>query len=280
MLSITYEGNNNTIDLINTSNLVITGYEGLDQPTSEVITLQNPNLRGTQYQRSQISDRQVSLSFAVYNVENTRYQLMNVFKSGEKGILTLKNDFREGEIECYFEEMVFGKFNNPTTCTIFLRCPNPYFTGLEEIVNELGNAINMFVLEAYIPEEGIILGELTQDHIETITNDSDIEIGLNIEIIATDTVVNPAVYNLTTNQFIGINRTLNIGEVLLISTKTGQKRVVVNNNGSITNVINTLMPNSSFFQLKRGDNEIQSSATSGGINMNVYLKYREEYEAI
>ena len=54
MISIKYEGNNNTIDLINTPNLIITGYEGLDQPNSETITLSNPNLRGTQYQRSQI----------------------------------------------------------------------------------------------------------------------------------------------------------------------------------------------------------------------------------
>ena len=95
MLSVIYEGNNQVIDLINHPNLVIAGYEGLDQPTSEIVTMSNPNLRGTRYHRSVINDRQISFTFYVYNVERTRQELMKIFSSGEKGVLTLKYDYFE-----------------------------------------------------------------------------------------------------------------------------------------------------------------------------------------
>ena len=280
MLSIIYEGNNNTIDLANTPNLVITGYEGLDQPLSETIASSSPYLRGTQYQRSQISDRPISFTFAVYDVENTRYKLMNVFKSGEKGVLTLKNEFREGQIECYFEEMTFGRFESPTTCTIFLRSPYPYFKGMEDIITELDNSLELFVLEAYIPEEGVALGEITEDSSAIITNASDIELGFSVEITAIEKVVNPIIYNETTNKYIGLNYTLTAGERVTITTGIGNKKIISDINGDTKNIINKLVRGSSFFQLQRGTNSLRCEAESGGETMIVYVKYRNEYEAI
>lgn len=281
MTSIKYEGNNNTIDLVNTPNLKMTGYDGLEQPTSETITTSNPYLRGTKYQRSQIADRIISFTFLLYNPESTRQKLMNVFKSGEKGILTLKNDYREGQIECYLEEMAFGRFENPTTCTIFLRAPYPYFKGMEDILAELDNVLDMFELEVYIDEEeGIVLGELTEEHTDVFVNDSDIPLGLTFEITATDTVVNPIIYNETTNKFIGLNITLYKGNKLVITTGVGNKKVYVENLGIQTNVINKLTKNSSFFQLERGENQIKCEAQTGGENMIVYVRYKNEYGAI
>lgn len=280
MISIMYEGNNKKIDLINHPNLILSGFNGLDQPTSETIASKNPNKKGTQYQRSSIQDRLISLSFAVYDVENTRYQLMDVFKSGEKGTLYLKNDFREGQIDCYFEEMPFDKFSNPTICTIFLRATNPYFVGMEDIITELSNVINMFVLEAYIEEEGIVLGEVSEEHASNIVNESDTETGLIIEITMLGIVTNPIIYNVTTNKFIGINRVFTKGEKLVISTLIGKKKVYVEKDGVQTNLINRLMQYSSFFQLVRGNNKLKSDATEGGTNMIVYINYRNEYEAI
>lgn len=280
MIGIIYEGNNKKIDLINHPNLILSGFNGLDQPTSETIASKNPNKKGTQYQRSSIQDRLISLTFDVYDVENTRYQLMDIFKSGEKGTLYLKNEFREGQIDCYFEEMPFDKFSNPTKCTIFLRATNPYFRGLEDIITELSNVINMFVLEAYIEEEGIVLGEVSEEHASNIVNESDTETGLTIEITMLGIVTNPIIYNVTTNKFIGINRVFTKGEKLVISTITGKKKVYVEKDGVQTNLINRLMKNSSFFQLIRGSNKLKSDATEGGTNMIVYINYRNEYEAI
>ena len=280
MISISYEGNNNTIDLVGTPNLIMTGYDGLDQPISETITLSNPNLRGTQYQRSQISDRLISFTFEVFDVENIRYKLMNVFKSGEKGTLIVKNDFREGKIECVFEEMTFNKWVLPTTCTIFLKATDPYFKGMKEIVTELDNSLELFVLEAYIPEEGIVFGELSEEHSMELVNESDIDVGVKIEIIAHDTVTNPKIYNETTNQFIGLNGTMNAGEKLVITTGTGNKRVLIESGGISTNNINRLAKGSTFFQLKRGTNKLRSEASSGANNMTVYVSYNNEFEAV
>lgn len=280
MISIKYEGNSNAIDLVNTPNLKLTGYDGLDQPTSETITTTNPYISGTRYQRSQISDRTISFTFVLYDVENTRNKLMSVFKTGEKGVLTLKSDFREGQIECYLEEMTFGKFENPTTCTIFLRSPYPYFKGMEDIITELDNVIDMFSLEAYIPEEGVVLGEITEEHSNIFSNESDIASGVTIEISTIGTVVNPIVYNETTNKFIGVNYTLSAGDKLIITTGVGNKKVVLERNGDRTNLINKLMRNSTFFQLERGTNQVRCEASSGGENMFVYVNYRNEYGAI
>lgn len=282
MISIKYEGNNNTIDLIGTPNLVMTGYEGLDQPISETITLSNPNLRGTQYQRSQISDRLISFTFNVFDVENVRHKLMRVFKSGEKGTLIVKNDYnnKEGKIECVFEEMTFQKWVLPTTCTIFLRATDPYFKGMKEIVTELDNSLELFELEAYIPEEGIVLGELSEEHSMELVNESDVDVGVRIEFIAHGSVTNPIVYNETTNQFIGLNSTMNAGEKLVITTGIGNKKVLIERGGISTNNINKLIRGSSFFQLKRGTNKLRCEAASGANDMIVYVSYVNEYEAV
>ncbi len=276
MLNIIYEGNNNSIDLINTPNLVIAGYEGLNQPTSEIISLQNANLKGSRYHKSSISDRQISFTFYVYDVERTRYKLMNIFKAGEKGTLTLKNEYREGQIECYFEEMIFDRFQMLNTCQIFLRCPYPYFKGLEEIAIELDNIISLFELEAYIPEEGIELGQITDEYLLTINNESDTETGFELTVITESKTQDVKIYNETTNKFMVINYPLTKGEKLIISTYFGNKKVEVEKNGVITNIINKLKRDSTFFMLARGNNTIRCE----GEDLTVYIRYNNEYEAI
>ena len=277
MLSIIYESRNKKIDLINTPNLTISSYDGLNQPVAEIVSLSNPNIRGTRYQRSSIQDRQISFIFYVYDVEKTRRKIMDVFKSGEKGTLYLKNEYREGKIDCYTEEVNFDRFQQLTTLQIVLRAPDPYFEGLNEIFVELDNIISQFTLEADIPEEGIDLGVIVDEHTATIVNNTDIDLGFIINVYANGEVKNPVIKNMTTNKKIGVEYTLNAGDLLVINTNKGNKKITLGD----TNLINNIYMGSSFFELVRGENILVFESADGtGSNANVIIEYNDKYEAI
>ena len=274
MISIKY----NNIDLTNTPNLILAGYEGLDIPTSETISISNPNLRGTRYQRSSIQERQISFTFYVFDVEATRQMLMNSFKSGEKGTLYLSNEYRSGKIECYLEEMIFDKFTNPTTCQIMLKAPYPYFKGIDDIIAELTNVSDSeFHLTAYFDTEGFILGEDLDEYTATVINLGDIPVGAKIEITAFSTVVNPVIYNVTTNKKIELNYTMSNGEKITITTNVGNKKIISSIKG---NIINKLTRNSTFFDIQRGTNKLSFNAKSGISDMKAFIIYNNEYGAI
>lgn len=282
MLDIRYQGRDESINLINTENLQLSAYEGLNQPTAEIVSLTNPNIKGTRYQRSAIQDRQISFTFFVYDVENTRYKIMKVFKIGEKGTLHLKNDYREGKIDCYVEEVNFDRFQQLTTLQILLRAPDPYFEGLSEITTELDNITKMFSFKAFITEP-VVLGLIESEHKATIINKSDDDLGIEIAIYANGKVVNPYVVNTTTDQTIGVNLVLTEGESLIIDTHKGRKKITWrHNDGRVPeNVINKIMVNSEFFSLIRGENILRFGASNGsGVYADCRVRYNNKYEAI
>lgn len=280
MIHIIYESNNQKINLTTHPNLKIFGHEGLDKPKSEIVTTTNPYKAGSKYQRSQINARAMSFSFYVYNVETTRQEIFKVFKSGQKGTLTLRNEYNEGSIECYVEDVVFDRFANLVTCQIFLNAPYPYFKSIEPLIVELDNVLETFEFEFDVPVEGITLGEIIDESEYVINNDSDIPIGIEIEIFAVDTVDTPTIYNISTNESITINDTLNSGERFIITTFIGRKQIKKFYANKEENWLHKLTPNSSFLQLQRGENRLRAEAADGGENMKVTVKTSLEYEAI
>ena len=147
----------------------------------------------------------------------------------------------------------------------------------------------------YFPESGIALGEYDTIRTKSFYNDGDVAVGLEINILAHETVTNPIIYDQNGNYF-GLGYTLsytdvdnngnaisatvtnplvmNAGDHIVITTHKGRKTVTLNG----VNIFNKIKPNSTWLQLATGDNTFAINSDDESINnMSFSLIYKQRY---
>ena len=112
---------------------------------------------------------------------------------------------------------------------------------------------------------------------KTGSNEGDIKTPVYIEIVGP--VTNPCVQNITTNQKLDIQQTLEDGEKIIIKTGFGEKEItLIGTDGSETNVMHWLTDDSEFFNLAVGENtltfdEDSGSGDAGNMTIDFYQRY-------
>ncbi|WP_219670879.1 phage distal tail protein, partial [Clostridioides difficile] len=102
-----------------------------------------------------------------------------------------------------------------------------------------------FTLE--ISNEGIEMGHRVSNLICNVVNNGDVECGMKIQFKALATVDNPSLFNVNTREYIKINRTLEAGDLLEITTEFANKRIeLVKSNYERINVFNWIDLDSEF----------------------------------
>jgi hypothetical protein len=102
-------------------------------------------------------------------------------------------------------------------------------------------------------------------------NEGDVETPVEIEFKGP--AVNPTVSNLTTGEFITVNRELAEDDVLTISTAFGQKYVKINGE----NAFNYIDLASTFWQLQPGKNTLSYTSNNDSIKTKVMVKWKNRY---
>lgn len=153
-------------------------------------------------------------------------------------------------------------------------CPSPFWTDSyiksEEMADWVGGLTFPLSLETTFAERG---------KRRTLTNDGDVSTA--IEVVFYGQCENPTIENLTTGEFIKVNKLINEGEKLIISTYFGNKAVVIEDTqGTRTNAFNYIELNSKFLQLLPGQNLMQYSADSGEDETKVLVKWKNRYLSI
>jgi len=85
--------------------------------------------------------------------------------------------------------------------------------------------------------------------------------------------INPTVNNLTTGEFIRVNRGLNESDLLTINTAFGEKFVRVNGE----NAFHYIDLNSTFWQLGRGENYLDYESNNDSIRTRVVVRWKNRY---
>ena len=123
------------------------------------------------------------------------------------------------------------------------------------------------------PEYPVIFGNIIPN--QFANNEGQAEAPVTIQI--TGACVNPAITNVTTGEFIRFkDLTMDASDELLIDTTFGQKRVELNG----VNVFNKLDFTSTFFNLIRGENEIDFSDESGSNTATILFIYQNLFISI
>lgn len=169
--------------------------------------------------------------------------------------------------------------NNEIICKFLISgiALNPLFETAERTV-KVSSTEGGFYFPWVIPTvEKFAMGVRQPSLIAEITNDGAIETGYKIEFIANaGIVVNPQIFDIGTQQFIKINKTLQSGESIVVDTRRGTRGVKGYIYGNEYNYFQYRDFNSSWLELSLDKTFLRWSAESGEefLIANVYYAPR------
>lgn len=277
-----------SIELGNSAPFILTKIEGTGSPKTTILTSKSPGQDGRSHHGTLLEERILPIEGAIVgdtveDMYTKRQKLCSIFNPKINGTLTYINNASEHVINCIvdtppnFKEPV----NDLQEFLIQLYCPDPLWSDLIEEKEEIALWVGDFHFPLIIPPEGIIMGHRISNLIVNAKNKGDVECGMRIEFRALATVVNPSLFDVYTRKYIKVKRTLQAGDMLVINTSFGNKRVeMLKSNGTKINVFNYIDLPSEFLQLAVGDNLLRYDAEKGLDNLEMALYYKPLYTGV
>lgn len=244
------------------------------------------NQDGSTYLGNTIDTSDKTIEIAI--IADTEEELINyrniinkVFnpKLGE-GYLIYEDNVKEIKSKCIIDTLpYFSPVNNQVSkCLITLTANNPLWMDVVDSKTDIALWKGDFEFNLEISDDtGIEMGHREPSLIVNVLNDGDVECGIKVEFKALATVINPSIVNVNSQEFIKINKTMEAGETITLTTDFGNKKVESNLNGVTTNAFNYIDFQSTFLQLDVGDNLLRYDAESGIDNLEVSIYYTPQY---
>lgn len=267
--------------IINGKDFVITSISGLNPPSANINTGVVAMSDGEKFNSSRLNYRNIVLTLNILrNVEANRILLYRYFKVKKHHKIYYFNGSREVYIEGYVETFENDLFTQMQQPQISIICPQPYFKDIEDIYFDISQVLAMFEFPFAIEEDGKEFSTLNTTLIGKVINNGDVESGIIIEISASGQIINPKIYDASTNGMLGITITIERGDVIRINTNKGEKKVELIHEGKTTNIINKLMPNPTWFQLDVGENLFTYDCESGNEFFTMRFTHTDLYAGV
>ena len=264
---------------------LLTDAEGLYESKNTVYVSGNSMIDGATYQGSVAKYRDIELTLTdTGNYPENRDALNRLFKEKSKGTLIFwEADASPRKID-YFVEKFNSSGEDPyREHEISLICPDPFFYDLDASSEEMASWVSAFTFPFASPSTGFVFGYKDNSRIQTIQNDfAEDNIGITIIMSCLGAVTNPSITHIETNSSIHIGhsgKTFNMiaGDIVTITTATGNKHVTLTRNGVTSEINHYLTEDSVFIQLMRGSNSFGFDADSGVNNLTITLEYTYKY---
>jgi len=235
----------------------------------------------------QAQPRPIDLYLEIRNgvdVEEAKREILKVVKLKQYGALIWEYKGRTITISGLVESAEMPRFTKKAIMQISLYCEFPFWEDVNYIISQISEAVDLHYFTEnsadmlYFPTEGIAFGEIDTIRTKQFYNSGDISAGLEITIVALDTVTNPIIYDQNGN-FFGVGYesrpvTMKTGDTITINTKRKQKRVMMNG----VNILDKIKPRSVWLQLATGDNTFSINSDDESItNMNFNIQYKQGY---
>ena len=266
------------VNLSTTANQYMTSkIEGLNPPAGTISTSSYAGMNGSYLNNAFIEKRNVVISFAMrgIGIEKRRHQLYHVVKPSRyiKIYYSTKNIsvYAEGIVEtCEVEN-----FEKLTNGQISILCPDIYWYSTETQIAEYSRVKSAFHFVCPDNDDPFPIGIYNTQDMMTINNSGD-EVGFTLEISG-GSAKNPTIYNALTGEYMQISDDIQKGDIITITTKTGNKTVTLEREGVVTNIINRLVSGSTWLNLKTGENKFYVTASEGLNRIKVRLIHRNAY---
>lgn len=270
--------NGDRIDLSKTTNrFMFSNIEGLNPPAGTISTSSYAGMNGSYLNNAFIEKRNVVIHFEMrgFGIEKRRHELYRIVKTSRY----IKIYYRTANIDVYTEGYVetceIENFEEFTSGQISILCPDIYWYSTETQLAEYSQILGAFHFIFPDDDKPFPLGKYNTQNIMTIQNDGD-EVGFTLEISG-GPARNPTLYNAETDEYMQILGDIEEGDIIRITTKTGNKTVTLEREGVQENIINRLVSGSTWLTLRTGENKFYLRASGGISNLKVRLIHRNAY---
>lgn len=259
--------------------------EGLYDVMNTVYVSENSMIDGAVYQGSVAKFRNIVLHLTdTEDYTDNRDMLNRLFKDKSKGVLVFTEADKEPrQIDYYVESMTSTGEDPYREHEISLICPDPFFYDTEGSSEDMASWVSAFEFPFESTSAGFEFGYQSNERIKTIQNDiAEDNIGITITITCMGAVTNPSITHIETGDKITIGHSgkpfeIVTGDVVTITTATGNKHVTLTHEGTTSEVNHYLTEDSVFVQLMRGSNSFGFGADSGLNNMSISIAYTFKY---
>ena len=250
-----------------------------------------PNQIGSTISSSKMNERTVTIQAYVYsnidvalikqegyeNAKKIAYERMLSNKAILNEIIN-PNDYIRITIGEYFLEgkpdqtIMYGKNeadNNEYFCKLFISLffANPMFKKEKKEENKLKESTPLFHFPLVLKNTGIAMSSREEHSVLPVYNEGDNQVGGIITLKAKDTIVNPSIEKIDTNEVIKINKTLSKGEVIIVNTNDGEKSIKGIVNGVEENYFKYWDFDNTWMHFEEGSTLIGYSTESGNESM-------------
>lgn len=272
-----------SIELTNRLPFLLESVEGRGGVGADVQMQTAPYQDGGTYTDTLLDTRPLTLNVNMKansrdELNSLRHTISSVFnpKLG-KGTLIYSNGQTEREIEVVVDGSpafpvgdAKGKWFQRTS--INLIAPDPYWRDIFAENYKLEDFVGNFKFKFHFPVRFATRGDS-----RILLNKGDVPTPIVVEFRGAS--VNPKITNVTTGDFIQVNRTIPPGYKLVLDTSFGNKRVeIVAPDGVVENAFHYIDLDSEFFSLDVGETKF-GFITEGG-NPEVYVEYKHRYLSV
>lgn len=267
---------------------ILTKIDGVGAVEADIQMQKAPFQDGVTYLGNSLNVRNISLQIEILSdnlndMVRKRQELMRVFNTkSDEGILVYELGNLKRKVRAKVEkgpEFIYNKnfMDNMQSTVIELYCSDPFWYELELKEEEMADWIGGLRFPLQLPM--VFAGRSTRQY-KVINNAGDAE--TPVTFIFTGPCVNPKVVNVDTGEFIKVNTSLGVDERLIITTAFGDKKVELENVNmkEKVNAFHLIDIESTFFQLKLGDNLISYSADEGQETAKVWINWSNRYVGV
>ena len=278
------ESNGKTLDFRNDNRFILCDpVDGLNPVSAEYSSSKGANYDGERMTSARLSIRTLTLRIKVLEpVDENRHALHSFFMSKKKVRVYYYSPSLNAYIDGYVEGVSDQQFYRDDLIVISIRCFSPYFVETSKSVTSYNTVSYGFHFPFSITMP-VPFGSLSSTDHKSVLNKGTEDVGCTIHIKAIGgDVINPVIYNQTTDKRMHIKATINNNDELLIKTAVGEKSVFYIDDVALdkTNMIDSLDRTSDWITLLSGDNLIYVNAESGVKHMQVIVENETLYNGV
>ena len=255
---------------------------GLTPGSATLKTSKVASKHGCKCNGSTLNERNIVLNiYPRNNVEQNRIDIYKYIVLGGYIKLYLKNGTRDTWIEGHIETIEGDLFTAPQMLQVSIICGDPFFKDVNSVTTEFTSVTTTFEFPMNVTSEGVIFGEIQKNALKNVRNESNSEIGVIIDIIATaDNALEPTIINEDTLETFTVEHQFITGDIVRIDTREGHRSLTLIRGGIETNILNSMTRDSKWISLKRGDNLFSYRALIYEEYLNVKISFQPVYTGV
>jgi hypothetical protein len=280
------------------SGFFIRSITGLDPVKATIGVNDNASTDGSTFSTARIGQRNIVFDLGLMenpSIEATRHSLYKFFPQKMPVEILVETDLRTVRTTGYVESNDAVIFAKTTSANVSILCPDPYFYSKASQVTVFAAVTPLFEFpfqNNHQTNKLIQMGSFNEITTGTINYQGDLPVGLTMYIHATGTVEGLRITNEDTSEVMTINHSflaallsslgggIKAGDDIVISTEVGKKRVLLQRDGVVYNILNSLDRYADWFKLQKGDNTFVISATTGGLYLQFVVENKIAYGGV